>query len=72
MPGIVVDDAREAHELSVMNGAVDVLQPVKLTDTETGSSEVVSEVKLYGDVVMRFISGNYKVISRDMHALMLC
>eukprot|EP00877_Chromochloris_zofingiensis_P009722 jgi/Chrzof1/5002/Cz15g08050.t1 len=58
--GIVVDDAREAHELSVMNGAVDVLQPVKLTDTETGSSEVVSEVKLYGDVVMRFISGNYK------------
>lgn len=54
-------DASEAFKQSVSNGAIPVLEPTTLTDTKSGTITIMSEVKLYGDVVMRFISGSYKV-----------
>jgi len=51
-----VDDATAAYEASVENGGVGVLAPATLHDAATGTEMVMSEVKLYGDVVMRFIS----------------
>ena len=35
--------------------------PLTLHDEATGTSQCVAEVKLYGDVVLRFVSGSYKV-----------
>lgn len=55
--GLVVDDAREAYRLSVQHGAVGVLEPIELGKA---GEQVVSEVKLYGDVVLRYVSGSYK------------
>lgn len=57
--GIRVGDAAEAYTVSVANGAVGVLAPQTLTDKESGTATVVSEVKLYGDVVLRYVSGDY-------------
>ncbi|RHY36960.1 hypothetical protein DYB34_008737 [Aphanomyces astaci] len=56
---ISVDDATVAYETAVKNGAVGVTSPKTSTDAATGEFQVLSEVKLYGDVVLRFISGNY-------------
>lgn len=52
--GLLVDDAREAYEVSVKHGAVGVAPPLVLEDAATGTSQTVSEVKLYGDVVIRW------------------
>lgn len=60
--GLIVDDAHQAYEQSVANGAKSVRGPVDLKD-DSGSA-VVSEVELYGDVVLRFISGDFKVRAR--------
>jgi 4-hydroxyphenylpyruvate dioxygenase len=57
--GIQVADAREAFTVSTANGAVPVLAPVELTDAASGQSMWLSEVKMVGDVVMRFVSGTY-------------
>uniref|UniRef100_K3WDR9 4-hydroxyphenylpyruvate dioxygenase n=1 Tax=Globisporangium ultimum (strain ATCC 200006 / CBS 805.95 / DAOM BR144) TaxID=431595 RepID=K3WDR9_GLOUD len=57
--GIKVADAKEAYEISVKNGAVGVLEPKALTDKVSGKSTVMSEVKLYGDVVIRWMSGDF-------------
>lgn len=57
--GISVGDAKEAYEVSVANGGVGVLSPKTLTDAASGKSLVVSEVKLYGDVVIRWVSGDF-------------
>lgn len=57
--GIKVGDASEAYHVSVKNGAVGVQEPKTLTDKDTGKSLVFSEVKLYGDVVIRWVSGEY-------------
>lgn len=54
--GITVEDAHEAHRLSVENGAVSVLAPHVLTDESNGGKMVMAEVKLYGDVVLRYLS----------------
>lgn len=54
--GILVADARKAYEETVGNGAIGVLQPTELTDGSTGKGVVVSEIKAYGDVVLRFVS----------------
>ena len=61
--GLLVDDAKIAFDESVRNGAVPVLDP---TFVETCNGQVqngvessgcnMSEVKLYGDVVLRFVS----------------
>lgn len=57
--GIEVGDAKIAYEESVKNGGVGVLAPKTLTDAATGKSIVLSEVKLYGDVVIRWVSGDF-------------
>eukprot|EP00775_Hariotina_reticulata_P005049 gene5049-5290_t len=56
--GLVVGDAAEAYQVSVANGAKGVRAPTTLQDS-TGQA-VVSEVALYGDVVLRFISGSWQ------------
>ncbi|GLE02326.1 hypothetical protein PINS_up011164 [Pythium insidiosum] len=56
---ITVGDAKEAYEVSVKNGAVSVLAPKELTDKATGKKTVISEVQYYGDVVMRYVSGDF-------------
>ena len=52
------DDASIAHDVAVQNGAKSVLAPQTLA-TEAGIT-VVSEVHAYGDVVLRFVSGDFK------------
>eukprot|EP01104_Vermistella_antarctica_P002596 TRINITY_DN12811_c0_g1_i1.p1 TRINITY_DN12811_c0_g1~~TRINITY_DN12811_c0_g1_i1.p1 ORF type:complete len:450 (+),score=131.48 TRINITY_DN12811_c0_g1_i1:79-1350(+) len=54
--GIVVDDATVAFNTSVENGARPVLEPKELLpeDGEKGSA-IISEVELYGEVVLRYI-----------------
>jgi 4-hydroxyphenylpyruvate dioxygenase len=61
--GVLVKDAKAAFEVSVKNGATPVMEPsfvptcqgqVKKGVKSTGCH--MSEVKLYGDVVMRYIS----------------
>lgn len=56
--GILVTDASKAYEESVQNGAVGVLEPMELVDKATGKSMTVSEIKAYGDVVLRFVSSD--------------
>jgi 4-hydroxyphenylpyruvate dioxygenase len=58
--GLQVGDATQAYEVSVANGAKGVRPPTKLEDGNGGSA-VVSEVLLYGDVVLRYISGKWEV-----------
>jgi 4-hydroxyphenylpyruvate dioxygenase len=50
--GVSVDDARQAYEASVANGGRGVLPP-----TDLGGGAVIAEVSLYGDVVLRYVSG---------------
>lgn len=57
--GIQVGDAAEAFTVSVANGAVPLLAPQTLTDKVTGEVCVMSEVKMFDDAVLRYISGNY-------------
>ena len=57
---IRVADAEEAFHTSVKNGAIAVQPPTLLEDSTTKTSSTVSEVVLYGDVVLRYISGDYK------------
>lgn len=47
-----------AFEASVENGAIPVLPPTTLTEAVDGkvSSLIIAEVKLYGDVVLRYVS----------------
>jgi len=56
--GIRVEDAHEAFEQSVRNGAVPVMEPIQLQD-EMGDM-TVAEVELYGDVVLRYVSGDFQ------------
>lgn len=58
--GLLVDDATEAYQTSVANGAVSVLPPCEIQDSISGTVQTISEVKLYGDVVLRYVSGNFK------------
>ncbi|KAJ7514391.1 hypothetical protein O6H91_23G042300 [Diphasiastrum complanatum] len=56
--GVLVDDAVEAFRSSVENGAIGVLEPAVLIDEHTGEKALISEVKLYGDVVLRYVSSD--------------
>ena len=56
---IRVGDADEAYRVSVNKGAIGSTAPHTLVDTATGTTQVLSEVKLYGEVVLRYISGDY-------------
>uniref|UniRef100_A0A7S0UWB0 4-hydroxyphenylpyruvate dioxygenase n=1 Tax=Polytomella parva TaxID=51329 RepID=A0A7S0UWB0_9CHLO len=59
---LIVDDANDAFEKAVANGAEPVQSPVTLESSSPIESgyQVVSEVMLYGDVVLRFISGPFR------------
>ncbi|GLC38696.1 hypothetical protein PLESTB_000591400 [Pleodorina starrii] len=57
--GLLVDDARAAYEISVANGGKGVLPPLELTDAATGTTQTIAEVTLYGDVVLRYVSGSF-------------
>ncbi|GJZ59470.1 4-hydroxyphenylpyruvate dioxygenase [Tanacetum coccineum] len=52
---VEVEDARVAFDVSVANGARPSFAPVTLGDD---NDVVLAEVELYGDVVLRYISGN--------------
>lgn len=55
--GIEVADAEDAFKAAVSNGAIAVLDPTQLSDDF--GKVTLAEVKLYGDVVLRFVSGEY-------------
>jgi len=57
--GVVVDDASDAFRQSVSRGAMPATSPVEVHDPESGKTQVFSEVVLYGDVVLRYISGDF-------------
>jgi 4-hydroxyphenylpyruvate dioxygenase len=57
--GILVGDADEAFRVSTANGAVPVTAPVVLTDKATGQVMVMSEIRYAGDLVIRWVSGNF-------------
>jgi 4-hydroxyphenylpyruvate dioxygenase len=58
--GLEVKDAREAYQEAVKRGGRGVLAPIELTHTKDDGCikgrQVISEVELYGDVVLRFVS----------------
>lgn len=56
-----VEDARAAYEQCVANGGRPVLPPTEREDPATSTTQVVSEIELYGDVVLRFVSGTFQV-----------
>ncbi|KAL4441075.1 hypothetical protein ABPG77_010506 [Micractinium sp. CCAP 211/92] len=58
--GILVDDAAEAFRISTENGAIPVRPPATLRDDVTGTSLVFAEIKLYGNCVLRFVSGDFE------------
>jgi len=66
--GISVADAGAAFEAAVGHGAVAVQPPTTLADEATGTEQTVAEVSLYGDVVMRFVSGSFQVGHSDKPA----
>jgi 4-hydroxyphenylpyruvate dioxygenase len=57
--GIKVGCAATAFTAATANGGVPVLAPQTLTDAKTGEVCVMAEVKMFDDVVMRFMSGNF-------------
>ncbi|KXZ47898.1 hypothetical protein GPECTOR_32g511 [Gonium pectorale] len=57
--GLLVEDARAAYEASVAHGGKGVLPPLELKDTASGATQTVAEVLLYGDVVLRYVSGSF-------------
>ena len=61
LAGIQVADAREAYAQSTANGAVGVQEPTVLRDEATGTEQCVAEIRLYGDCLLRFVSGTYQV-----------
>ncbi|MDA9097678.1 4-hydroxyphenylpyruvate dioxygenase [bacterium] len=50
--GVTVDDATDAYEKSIANGGRGALPP-----TDLGDGVQIAEVSLYGDVVLRYVSG---------------
>ena len=59
-----MEDAAEAHKQATSHGARSALEPTTLKDEATSTEQVVSEVELYGDVVLRFVSGSFQVSAR--------
>eukprot|EP00602_Paraphysomonas_sp_CaronLab_P003433 CAMPEP_0185024826 /NCGR_PEP_ID=MMETSP1103-20130426/8021_1 /TAXON_ID=36769 /ORGANISM="Paraphysomonas bandaiensis, Strain Caron Lab Isolate" /LENGTH=400 /DNA_ID=CAMNT_0027557891 /DNA_START=90 /DNA_END=1292 /DNA_ORIENTATION=- len=57
--GIRVANAREAYEKCVEHGARGVVAPVERIDEATGKSMVISEISTVGDVVIRWVSGEF-------------
>lgn len=67
--GISVEDAKQAFEVAVQNGGRPVSQPAVLQGPD-GQESVISEVEMYGDVVMRFMSGSFQVDVRPRSSMM--
>lgn len=61
---IRVADATIAYEESVKNGAVGALPPHQLQCRYTNKSATISEIRLFNDTVIRWLSGDF-----DGHAL---
>ena len=57
--GIRVQDAAIAYKESVANGAVGASEPRTVVDKATGLEQTVSEIKYFGDTVIRWISGPF-------------
>lgn len=57
--GLKVADAEEAYAISVSKGALPVQPPTRLVDEGSGKFLVIAEVVLYGDVVLRYVSGDF-------------
>jgi 4-hydroxyphenylpyruvate dioxygenase len=57
--GILVEDAKKAYDISIQNGAIGILEPKILKDLQTNKQQIISEVKLYDDVVLRYLSGTF-------------
>jgi 4-hydroxyphenylpyruvate dioxygenase len=49
----MVADAAEAYHTSVKHGGKGVLEPLVMQDSDSGKTATISEVGLYGDVVLR-------------------
>ena len=60
-----MDDARQAYETATANGAEGVQPPTELRDSASGTEALVSEIRAYGDCVLRFISGSFQVGQHD-------
>ena len=58
--GIVVEDAQEAFDIAVQNGGKP-MHPPSVLQASDGQQSVMAEVHMYGDVVMRFMSGSFQV-----------
>ena len=61
LPGVLVADTKQAFEASVAHGAVAVQSPTILRDEASGKEQTVAEILLYGDCVLRFVSGSFTV-----------
>lgn len=59
LTGLSVDDAATAHKAATASGGVSVMEPQEVSDKASGDTAVLSEVRAYGDVVLRFVSGSY-------------
>lgn len=57
--GITVEDAKQAFEVAVQNGGKPKHTPSVVQGSD-GQQSVIAEVHMYGDVVMRFISGSFE------------
>lgn len=57
--GIRVADAADAYAKSTANGGIGVLPPATLVDKASGKSMVISEIQMFGDTVIRWVSGDY-------------
>lgn len=51
-----MEDAKDAYEKCTVHGGIGVQPPTRVTDRSGRGEAVISEVKAYGDVVIRFIS----------------
>lgn len=61
LAGIRVEDAAAAYVAATASGGVGVLEPQTLADSASGTEAVVAEIRLFGDCVLRFVSGSYQV-----------
>ena len=57
--GIRCGDAAEAYAKSTANGARGVKEPYTKVDKLTGKSMTISEIGMFGDTVIRWVSGDF-------------
>lgn len=57
--GIEVEDAEAAFDISVRHGAIPMTPPTRSLNEESGKKQIFSEVFLYGDTILRYVSGDY-------------